>query len=233
MSEKKRWIIVAVYAAAMAWVEAAVVFYLRVMIDRVVPYHQNPLPNSVGLGQTEIVREIATLLMLLAVGMLAGKSRRSRLAYSITAFGIWDIFYYLFLIPISGWPRSLFDWDILFLVPLPWWGPILAPVSIAGLMVVGGSLVIYFERSQKAIWPGRLAWYLNLLGISVALYVFMADALRTALINIEMVRSVLPTWFNWPLFVLALTLMAAPIFDMLLQYWESVSVEKFVRQVQR
>lgn len=233
MSEKKRWMIVAIYAAGMAWVEAAVVFYLRVMIDRVVPYHPNPLPSSVGLGQTEIIREIATLVMLFAVGMLAGQTRRSRLAYSITAFGIWDIFYYLFLIPISGWPRSLFDWDILFLVPLPWWGPVLAPLSIAILMVTGGSLVIYFERAQKAIWPGRMAWRLSLVGIFVALYVFMADSIHTAVTNIEIVRRVLPTWFNWPLFVLALALMAAPILDMLLQYWESTSTQVYIGRVQR
>jgi hypothetical protein len=233
MTERKRWMIVVMYAAGMAWVEAAVVFYLRVMIDRVIPYHPNPLPNSVGLGQTEMIREIATLLMLLTVGMLAGRTRRSRLAYSIMAFGVWDIFYYVFLISISGWPRSLFDWDILFLVPLPWWGPILAPLSIAVLMVIGGSLVIYFERSQKAIWPGQLELWLSFTGIVMALYAFMADSIRTAFVNIEMVRSVLPTWFNWPLFVLALALMAAPIFDMLMQNWESTSSQSFVRQVQQ
>lgn len=233
MSEKKHWMIVAIYAAAMAWVEAAVVFYLRVMINRVVPYHANPLPNSVGLGQTEMIREIATLLMLLAVGMLAGKTRRSRLAYSIIAFGIWDIFYYIFLIPISGWPQSLLDWDILFLVPLPWWGPVLAPVSIAILIVIGGSLVVYFESSQKLIWPGRMAWRLSFLGIFVALYVFMADAIRTAIVNVGLVRSTLPTWFNWPLFVLALLLIAAPIFDMLMQAWGSTSAQEFAHPVQR
>ncbi len=233
MSEKKRWMVVAIYAAAMAWVESAVVFYLRVMIDRIIPYHANPLPNSVGLGQTEMVREIATLLMLLTVGMLAGRTRRSRLAYSIVAFGIWDIFYYVFLIPISGWPHSLLDWDILFLVPLPWWGPVLAPVSIALLMVIGGSLVVYFEYSQKEIWPGKLAWRLSFVGVIVALYVFMEDAIRTAIVNVELVRSALPTWFNWPLFGLAMLLLSAPIFDMLVQVWSSASAREFAHPVQR
>ena len=66
------------------------------------------------------------MVMLLAVGILAGRNWRSRLGYSAIAFGVWDIFYYLFLKVMCGWPHSLLDWDILFLLPLPWWGPVLA-----------------------------------------------------------------------------------------------------------
>ena len=28
----------------------------------------------------------------------------------------------------AGWPETVLDWDILFLLPLPWWGPVIAPV---------------------------------------------------------------------------------------------------------
>jgi hypothetical protein len=55
------------------------------------------------------------------------------------AFGVWDIFYYVFLKVLTGWPHSLMDWDILFLLPLPWWGPVIAPVSIAVLMILWGT----------------------------------------------------------------------------------------------
>ena len=91
MSENRRWAWVATYAAAMAWVEAAVVVYLRTLINRMEPYQPNPLPVSVGLGQIELVREAATLIMLLAAGRLAGGTRRSRWAYALIAFGGWDI----------------------------------------------------------------------------------------------------------------------------------------------
>jgi hypothetical protein len=70
----------------------------------------------------EVVREAATLIMLLAVGTLAGRGWRNRLGYTGIAFGTWDILYYAFLKMICGWPRNLLDWDILFLMPLPWWG---------------------------------------------------------------------------------------------------------------
>ena len=99
------------------------------------PYQPNAFPPQAGIAPAEVVREAATLVMLLAVGGLAGRSWRSRLGYALVAFGVWDIFYYVFLKIITGWPHSLLDWDILFLIPLPWWGPVMAPVSIALVML--------------------------------------------------------------------------------------------------
>ncbi len=213
MSNAKRWWIVVGYAAAMAWVESAVVFYLRTMINRIEPYQLNPLPVAGGLGRAELVREAATLLMLLFVGILAGRNWRSRLGYAAVAFGAWDIFYYLFLKVICGWPNSLLDWDVLFLLPLPWWGPVLAPVSIALLMMLWGTLASGWDAPrQGSEWK---AWALNLMGVALALYLFMADTLRVAGQGVDALRNVLPAGFNWPLFCLALLLMAAPILQLL------------------
>jgi hypothetical protein len=219
MRNKRTWIVVVVFALAMAWVESAVVFYLRVMIDRVVPYQPDPLPGGVGAGfaVAELVRELATLVMLGSVGWLAGHTWRSRAGYAMLAFGAWDLGYYAFLKVLTGWPHSLLDWDILFLLPLPWWGPVLAPAAIAALMVVLGSLVGMGDRPERPLWPGRTAWLLNLAGVAVALYVFMADALRAAGGGIEALRTVLPLWFNWPLFGVALVLLAVPLVDVVRQ----------------
>jgi hypothetical protein len=54
---------------------------------------------------------------------------------------------------------------------------------------------------------------MNLAGTGLALYVFMADAIRVAGQGVEALRNVLPARFNWPLFGIALLLMAAPIFQ--------------------
>ena len=215
MIDKKRWIIVFIFALAMAWMESATVVYLRTLVNRIEPYQATPLPVSVGLGQTEIVREAATLIMLLTVGLLAGRTWRSRLAYAMIAFGVWDMFYYVFLAVITGWPRSIMDWDVLFLIPLPWWGPVLSPVLIALLLVIGGTLVSQFDRPDRPIWPGWKAWVFNLSGVALALYVFMADAVQRASHGAEAVRQSLPATFNWPLFGLALILLAVPIFQVL------------------
>src|SRR6059036_1794537 len=181
MNKGKRWLVVATYAAAMAWVESAVVYYLRTMIDRIEPHQPNPLPIIGGLGKAEMLREAATMLMLLMVGVLAGRTWRARLGYTAIAFGVWDIFYYVFLRVLCGWPHSLFDWDILFLLPLPWWGPVLAPVSIALLMIAWGALVTARPARSRALSAAsRFSWRASGTGAALALYVFMADSLHAA-----------------------------------------------------
>jgi hypothetical protein len=215
----QRWAIIILFAAAMAWVEAAVVVDLRTLVNRLQPYQADPLPQSANLGQTELIREAATLVMLAAVGWLAGRTWRSRLGYTLVAMGVWDILYYAWLRVICGWPRTLLDWDLLFLLPLPWWGPVLAPVLIAGLLVLGGTLVSVFETEGHPIWPGRLAWTLNLGGVALALYAFTADALSAAQSPGSAVQEVLPDQFHWPLFILALALLAAPVVEVSLKLW--------------
>ena len=210
----KRFLVVGLYAVSMAWVESAVVVYLRVMIGRVVPYQADPLPISVGLGWIEVGREVATMLMLGTVGWLAGKTLRGRAGYALVAFGVWDIFYYIFLVPMSGWPASLLDWDVLFLIPLPWWGPVLAPILISLLLILGGGLAAYSETLPQPIWPHAWAWALNLLGVGLALYTFMETAIRNLPAGDEAIRQALPAAFNWPQFLFALALMAVPVVEM-------------------
>jgi hypothetical protein len=225
--ERQRWALVVTFAVGMAWVESASVFYLRVMVDRIQPYQENPLPIRGILGPVEIVREAATLVMLLTLGMLAGaeggqprpgtgggRTWHKRLGYTAIAFGVWDIFYYVFLRLISDWPRSLFDWDILFLLPLPWWGPVLAPVCIASLMIVWGTLATQFGDEPPTPHSSRARatlWSLGSAGVALALYVFMADSLRVIHEGLDATRQVLPQPFNWPMFCVALTLMTAPV----------------------
>jgi hypothetical protein len=209
-SAAARWLTVCSFAVAFAWVEAAVVFYLRTMVDRIQPYQAAPLPIATGLAQAELVREAATMLMLLTVGMLAGRTWRTRLGYSAIAFGVWDVFYYVFLNVLCGWPRTLLDWDVLFLLPLPWWGPVLSPVLVALLMIAWGTLAQAADLKPSGPAESGAAWIANGAGIFLALYVFMADSLRVASQGEEALRNLLPVHFNWPLFCLALLLMAAP-----------------------
>ena len=213
MNERMRWGVVVLYASAMAWVEAAAVVYLRILIDRVQPYQTDPLPVSVGLGQIELVRELATLVMLGTVAVLAGQTWQRRIGYAMLSFGTWDLCYYVFLVPMSHWPRSPLDWDILFLVPLPWWGPVLAPCMIAVLLVLTGTSITQSNPAGSPQWAGTRAWLASGVGVAVALYVFMVDALGAASGGMEAIRQVLPRGFNWPLFSAALVLLGAPLLE--------------------
>jgi len=206
-----RWLIVAIYAIAMAWVESAVVFYLRSMIDRIEPYQPEPFPIIGGFASVELPREFATLVMLFAVGFLAGRTWRARIGYAVIAFGVWDIFYYVFLKMICGWPHSLLDWDVLFLLPLPWWGPVLAPILISLLMILWGTFASQFERTRTPVMSNWRAWILNFSGVALVLYVFMADSIAAAHRGLDAIRTVLPDNFNWSLFCVALMLMSAPV----------------------
>jgi hypothetical protein len=208
LSERTRWAIVMAFAIAMAWVEAASVFYIRALVDRIEPYQANPLPINDALGYVELWREAATLVMIATLGVLAGRTWHRRAGYAALAFGAWDIFYYVFLRLMTGWPRTLLDWDILFLLPLPWWGPVIAPVSIALVMILWGTLA---TQSRDAATDARWTWALGWLGIVLALAVFMSDAWRALPQGREAVLQVLPAAFNWPVFGAALLLMAAPL----------------------
>src|SRR5262249_53685568 len=101
------------------------------------------------------------------------------------------------------------------LLPLPWWGPVIAPVSIALLMILWGTLAVGWNVKAVPANSEWKAWSLNFIGVGVALYVFMADSISVAGQGVGVLRTVLPTWFNWPLFSVALVLMAAPILQVL------------------
>lgn len=218
--KRKRWFSIVLFALSMAWMEAATVFYLRTLVGRIDPYQATPLPPHPVLGNVELIRELATLIMLSTIGWLSGREFRTRFSYTLIAFGVWDIFYYVFLAIMGPWPRSLFDWDVLFLIPLPWWGPILAPMLIAFLMVVGGTVVTQFKGEAEPHWPARSTVVLNWAGILLALFVFMQPAIRIVYRSEGALRSLLPTHFNWPLFTVALIMMPVALVELIWQVWK-------------
>jgi hypothetical protein len=203
-----RFLWVSVYAIAMAYLEAAAVVYLRALLGLT---DITDVDVSLGpYGLTEIGREAATIVMLVAVGCLAGCHRSERWAFGLFAFGIWDVFYYVWLRVLLAWPESLLGWDLLFLIPLPWWGPVLAPALIAVLVCVVTFLaVVRMDRGQPlGITPLRSAGVAG--GALLALYVFTSDAIHALLAGPVDWDTLRPTQFNWPLFLVALVLMAAP-----------------------
>ena len=164
----------AVFGIAFGYVEAAVVAYLRALYypgGFEFPLRQIPM-SMVGV---ELFREAATIVMLVAVGCLTGRGRWGRFGGFLLAFGVWDIAFYLWLVAILGWPTSVFEWDILFLIPLPWIGPVIAAVVIALVMVVGGSWLVATESEGATVRMTWRAFAAGALGTTVLLYSFMSD----------------------------------------------------------
>jgi hypothetical protein len=141
---EKKTIVLLIFAIAMAYVEAMVVVYLR----RLLPLYDwfnissyRALCTSVadsGIMWSEQTREFATIVMLVSIASLYGKNVREKTAGFLIAFGVWDIFYYLFLYLWLRWPKNLFTMDILFLIPCPWVAPVIIPVFISLIMIFTG-----------------------------------------------------------------------------------------------
>lgn len=158
----------------MAFVESSVVVYLRAIFYPDGFYFPLRLSSDHKI-LIEVCREIATIFMLLSIAFLAGRSRWERFAYFMLSFGIWDIFYYIWLKVLINWPVSIFEWDILFLIPFPWIGPVIAPVSISLLMVIFSVLILRSFHRGYDFTPTLLSIILALSGIILILYSFMYD----------------------------------------------------------
>jgi hypothetical protein len=203
MVQAKKLYWVGLFAIAMAYVESTTVVYIR-RIYGISDLLLDTPPFDPVLAPIEIGRELATLVMLLAVGWAVGKSLQTRLSYSFIIFGVWDIFYYIWLRLFIGWPNSIFSPDILFLIPLPWWGPVIAPVLIACLMVVGGILAVIGEDKGRTIRFSAFDWTTLIAGVLIMLYSFMEDALSIMPADVETLTQLRPTSFNWPIYILGL-----------------------------
>lgn len=161
---KERIFLVLVFGMAFAFVEASVVVYLRHLLGASLaevgkneillllpgiaflePQTALKIITDTGILEVEKLREAATIVMLAAVGFMAGRKIWERLAFFLLAFGVWDLFYYVFLKLTIGWPKTLADMDTFFLLPTPWVGPVLVPVTASSL-IIGGSLVYLLRK---------------------------------------------------------------------------------------
>jgi hypothetical protein len=149
-----RMSIVAAYALAMGYLEAVVVYYIRYALGDV--HAVGSVTTSMGLHfpwGIEMTREVATLIMLVTVALLAGRDWRERAAALLWAFGIWDATYYLGLEILTQWPSSLVTQDVYFLLPLPWGGPVWVPLLADALMALLAGWLISGRRQL----PGMVA----------------------------------------------------------------------------
>lgn len=165
---------VTLFSVAMAMLESSVVIYLR---ELYYPggFHFPVQATSYTVAVTELARELATLIMLLAIGILTGRNKQERFAWFIFSFAIWDIFYYVFLYLIIGWPLSLSEWDILFLLPMMWVGPVWAPLLLSLLMIILASTILYFSRQRQHAGLKLQEWTALIAGSITVIIAFCKD----------------------------------------------------------
>jgi hypothetical protein len=192
---------VSLFGVAFGFVESSIVVYLRAVY-----YPEGftwPLKVISNAHLTvELLREAATIIMLVAIGIVAGKKGWQRFGYFLFAFGVWDIFYYVWLKIVLNWPASFTDWDVLFLIPLPWIGPVISAASIAFLMTICGVDIVARTTLQKHFHPALLTWLLSMLATAVILVSFMYDTDAT-------LRGAMPKPYRYELLVVGLVLYTA------------------------
>ena len=187
-----------IYAVAMAYVESAVVVYLRAIYYP----HGFDFPLAVmppGMVAIEVGREAATLVMLLGVATLAGADRWQRFLAFCLSFGVWDIFYYAWLWIFVRWPSSLFTWDVLFLIPVPWIGPVLAPVLVSVALVAGSLRMLRLNAQGVKLGFSAPVWALAVTGGLLVVGSFVFDFA-------SVLRQMTPPPFHWGVFATGLGL---------------------------
>ncbi|MDR3626891.1 MAG: hypothetical protein P4L45_08665 [Ignavibacteriaceae bacterium] len=194
-SSVKKFILIAVFSIAMAYLEAAVVVYLRMIFyPEGFQFSLKIMPISTFL--IEYGREFSTIVMLVVIGYLSGKTRIERFFYFIFCFGIWDIFYYVWLKIFLNWPASIFQNDILFLIPIPWVGPILAPIIVSFTMIIASVLSIYLQNKGYTLKVENEHLILTILGCIIILISFLWNAY-----TINLLEESNPG-FQWKIFFL-------------------------------
>lgn len=201
------------FSIAFGYVEATVVAYLRAIYTPLRSHYFGrtsagelfPLlslnqlralgPEHILRLKTELAREFATMLMLSGVALIAARKPREWIAAFVLCFGIWDITFYGFLKLLLDWPASLLTWDILFLLPVPWVGPVLAPILVSVSMIVAGLFGLWREYCDSPVPMTRARWALIALGGLLVFAAFIYDFPNTA-------RGGNPNAFRWDLFLI-------------------------------
>lgn len=187
----------AVFALAFGYIEGAVAHYLRM---RLYPGGFDDTISLVVDSHTlavEVGRELCTLLLMIAVSAVARGPFIRRLASFAYVFAIWDLSYYAALRIFEGWPSSLYDWDLLFLIPIPWFSPVLAPMAISAIGIVGAiSVHVILDRRGELVVP----WH------GLALVTAALVAWEVSFLAHPGSRTGFPAEYHWWLFVLGVVL---------------------------
>jgi len=182
-----------IWGVVFGYMEAAVVVYLREIY-----YPEGfAFPLVIIQGRimlTEVLREAATLLIMWATVCLAYKRLQSRVAAFVILFGVWDIFYYIFLKLLLDWPENLGTWDILFLIPAPWVGPVWAPVLVSIAFIYAGTAILMHNHQNHFLHFGRGFILLELLS---ALFIIVSFIIPGS----SGLEQNLPSHFPWSLFL--------------------------------
>jgi hypothetical protein len=195
---KKNILLILILSIALAYIESTAAIYLRSLYyPDGFPFPLQTFNNSHLL--IELGREVSIIIILLGLGYIIGKNFLQRFAFFMFTFGVWDIFYYIWLKLLIDWPESLFAWDILFLIPFPWFGPVLSPVLVSLCLIISSMIVIHFETQDYPIIVKNIDWIILIFAGIIIIFSYLQH------FHIIMNHGT-PDHYSWWLFTSALSL---------------------------
>jgi hypothetical protein len=222
---RNNFICLGVFGIAMGILEAIVVVYLRkIYYPLGFDFPLNTFPSNILI--IEWIREISTIIMLVSIGFLVGKKFLQIFSYFIYSFAVWDIFYYVGLKLFLDWPPSFLTWDLLFLIPVAWTGPVLAPIICSLTMILMAVIIVYWQTKGNLTKIKIPEWTLILVGAFIIFCTFIWDYSKIIIKggflsdlfglanNIKFQSAILqyePSFYNWYLFALSEALILAAL----------------------
>jgi len=211
---RRNLLIAGIFAVSMGFLEAIVVVYLReIYYPEGFQFPLHTFDQHILI--VELIRELSTLIMLVAIGLLAGRTILQKFAYFLYTFAIWDIFYYVALKLLLNWPPSLLTWDLLFLIPVTWVGPVISPIICSLTMILLAMVILFVKKDGEPVKWKLLNRIFILTGAIIIFTTFIWDYSNILIKGgflgdlanltknpafLEIITTYIPVRFKWGLF---------------------------------
>jgi hypothetical protein len=119
-----------------------------------------------------------------------GQNALQKFCFFMIAFGIWDLFYYVWLWVMASWPENLMTWDFLF-----------SSLLVASAMAGVGSSFIYCEGKSHVIHWRWYDWLVESTCGFLLMVAFCFDWKNILRVPDGAARSGIPNPFAWWLFL--------------------------------
>ncbi len=228
---KKTILLTLVFSIAMGMLEAIVVVYLRqIYYPSGFKFPLEVIPDSIL--SVEALRELCTLVILVSIAVIAGKNKLQSFSYFLFCFAVWDITYYTGLKLILNWPASFFTWDILFLVPFPWIGPVAAPIISSLSMIILSLTLLFIQKRFESFKVKIIEWLMIYFGAVLIFISFIWDYI-SLLVSKNLITKIfsadksrlenltfnyVPGYFNWGIFILGIFVIYLVIYLIVKRY---------------
>jgi len=134
----EKLLLLALFGISMAHLEGVTVVYLRRALGIIDSQSNRELLKKIPKHYIfiEKTREAATILMLVTLTLLVGKTWLDMMVVFLWTFAFWDLFYYLSLYFLIKWPSNFATIDVLFLIPRPWIAPVWIPIGLSSITII-------------------------------------------------------------------------------------------------